>query len=102
MADEIMNNVAEVATDVVEEVVAEKVREGLQFNNWEALGIAGGIFALGYGTCKLVEKLRAKKAQKAEQAEMEKKGFFGKIFHKGKKAVEAAAEELKPEETAEK
>lgn len=102
MADEIMNNVAEVTTDVVEEVVAEKVKEGLQFNNWEAVGIAGVIFGAGYLTCKLVGKLKAKKVQKAEQEEMEKKGFFGKIFHKGKKAVEAAAEELKPEETSEK
>ena len=102
MAEEMINNAAEVATDVVEEVVADKVKEGLQISNWEAGGALLLAVGVGFGIAKLVDFAKEKKTQKAEKEEMEKKGFFGKIFHKGKKAVEAAAEELKPEETTEK
>lgn len=97
MADtnEIMEVVTDNTAEVVEDVVTEKVKEGIQINNLEAgLGLAAAA-AVGFGIAKLIDFVKAKKAQKPAAEESEKNpGFFGKMFGKGKKAVETVKEEV--------
>ena len=94
MSEELKDVVTEQAVEAVEEVVANKAAEGFQLNDLEAAGIFVGAVALGYCIARVVDKVKAKMADKAEAEELEKKGFFGKIFHKSKKVAKVAAEEF--------
>lgn len=101
MSEELKNVVAEAVETVDETEVVEKVAKALELSNVEAAGIGLGLFVAGVLAKMGFDAIKKRIDRKAEQDELEKKGFFGKLFHKGKKAVEAAQDKLEELETDE-
>lgn len=92
---EMMSNVATEAVEAVENAVVEKAAEGLQINDWEAVGAIGLAVAFGFGLAKLIDFVKDKKGSKDSGEKVEKaKKSIKDMFKKGKKAVEEAAEDI--------